>query len=61
MSTTHDPAMNDMYDTCPPMRTRSQNRVSLTNTQPSFDAKVVIMGSAGTCLSSQLTNMLTCV
>ncbi|CAE6434794.1 unnamed protein product [Rhizoctonia solani] len=42
--------MNDMYDTCPPVRPTvrtSQTRVSLTNTQPSLDAKVVIMGSAG--------------
>ncbi|CEL57367.1 Ras-like GTP-binding protein RYL2 OS=Yarrowia lipolytica (strain CLIB 122 / E 150) GN=RYL2 PE=3 SV=2 [Rhizoctonia solani AG-1 IB] len=42
--------MNDMYDTCPPVRPSirtSQTRVSLTNPQPSLDAKVVIMGSAG--------------
>ncbi|CAE7146336.1 unnamed protein product [Rhizoctonia solani] len=42
--------MNDMYDSCPPVRPAirtSQTRVSLTNSQPSLDAKVVIMGSAG--------------
>lgn len=48
--------MNDMYDTCPPMRSvRPQNRVSLTNTQPSLDAKVVIMGSAGVGKTSLVT------
>ncbi|CAE6495032.1 unnamed protein product [Rhizoctonia solani] len=50
--------MNDMYDTCPPTRPSirtSQTRVSLTNSQPSLDAKVVIMGSAGVGKTSLVT------
>ncbi|CAE6419495.1 unnamed protein product [Rhizoctonia solani] len=50
--------MNDMYDTCPPVRPSlrtSQTRVSLTNSQPSLDAKVVIMGSAGVGKTSLVT------
>ncbi|KAG8691003.1 hypothetical protein FRC11_007519 [Ceratobasidium sp. 423] len=46
--------MNDMYDTCAPVRP-SQTRVSLTNSQPSLDAKVVIMGSAGVGKTSLVT------
>lgn len=43
--------MNDIYDSCHPIRPAmrsSQTRVNLITTQPSLDAKVVIMGSAGT-------------
>ncbi|CAE6378480.1 unnamed protein product [Rhizoctonia solani] len=50
--------MNDMYDTCPPVRPSlrtPQTRVSLTNSQPSLDAKVVIMGSAGVGKTSLVT------
>ncbi|CUA77639.1 Ras-like GTP-binding protein RYL2 [Yarrowia lipolytica CLIB122] [Rhizoctonia solani] len=50
--------MNDMYDTCPPVRPSlrpSQTRVSLTNSQPNLDAKVVIMGSAGVGKTSLVT------
>ncbi|KAF8760754.1 Ras of Complex, Roc, domain of DAPkinase [Rhizoctonia solani] len=50
--------MNDMYDTCPPVRPSirsSHTRVSLTNSQPSLDAKVVVMGSAGVGKTSLVT------
>jgi hypothetical protein len=46
--------MNDMYDTCPPVRPTlrtSQPRVTIPS-QPSLDAKVVIMGSAGTSVNT---------
>ena len=51
-------AMNDIYDhpIRPAMRS-SQTRVNLIDSQPSLDAKVVIMGSAGTCFDwFQLAN-----
>lgn len=49
--------MNDIYD-CHPVRPAmrsSQTRVNLINTQPSLDAKVVIMGSAGVGKTSLVT------
>ncbi|QRV91015.1 Ras-like GTP-binding protein RYL2 [Ceratobasidium sp. AG-Ba] len=50
--------MNDMYEPCPPKRPSlraSNTRVTLTNTQSSLDAKVVIMGSAGVGKTSLVT------